>query len=176
MLCQECNKRPATLHFQKIVNGEKSEFHICESCAREKGELIPGAANSFSIHNLLSGLLDFEPGHSVGAKLQQLRCDHCGLTYSQFSKLGKFGCSSCYKHFAERLDPLLKRVHGNTHHVGKVPKRAGGMIHYKREIEALKRELEKRIANEEFERAAQLRDQIRELSAKLNMPNSDDRR
>lgn len=40
MLCQECNKRPATLHFTKIVNGEKTEFHICESCAREKGEMI----------------------------------------------------------------------------------------------------------------------------------------
>ena len=47
MLCQECNKRPATLHFTKIVNGEKTEFHICESCAREKGEMIPGTAGDF---------------------------------------------------------------------------------------------------------------------------------
>lgn len=42
MQCQECGKRPATLHFTKIVNGEKTEFRICESCAREKGEIIPG--------------------------------------------------------------------------------------------------------------------------------------
>ena len=61
MFCQECGKKPATLHFTKIVNGEKTEFHICESCAREKGEFIPGTPNSFSIHHLLSGLLDFEP-------------------------------------------------------------------------------------------------------------------
>lgn len=42
MVCQECGNRPATLHFTKIVNGEKTEFHICEHCAREKGDFLPG--------------------------------------------------------------------------------------------------------------------------------------
>lgn len=116
MLCQECGKRPATLHFTKIVNGEKTEFHFCETCAREKGELIPGTSNGFSIHSLLSGLLDLDPsgkGQTPGAKTAQtLQCEECGMTYSQFSKLGRFGCSSCYKYFSDRLDPLFKRVHG----------------------------------------------------------------
>ena len=167
MYCQECNKRPATLHFTKIVNGEKTEFHFCESCAREKGELIPGAPNGFSIHNLLSGLLDFEPS-GTSVKTQPLRCDQCGLTYNQFSKVGRFGCSACYKHFSHRLDPLFKRVHGNTTHVGKVPKRAGGMIQYKRKIDRLKHELQLHVAREEFEQAAKIRDQIRELENKMN--------
>lgn len=30
MMCQECGQRPATLHFTKIVNGDKTEFHLCE--------------------------------------------------------------------------------------------------------------------------------------------------
>lgn len=173
MLCQECNKRPATLHFTKIVNGEKTEFHICETCAREKGELIPGTPNGFSIHNLLSGLLDFDPtsGSAVGSKPQPLRCDQCGLTYSQFSKLGRFGCSSCYRHFSERLDPLFRRVHGNTTHAGKVPKRSGGILKQKREIERLKQELQLLIRREEFEQAAKIRDQIRDLEHKLNRTN-----
>src|SRR6185437_4330730 len=100
MICQECGKRPATLHFTKIVNGDKNEFHICEACAREKGEMIPGTSNGFSIHNLLSGLLDFEPSSqaALNTNKEALRCDHCGLTYTQFSKLGRFGCSSCYHH------------------------------------------------------------------------------
>jgi len=169
VLCQECEKRPSTLHFTKIVNGEKTEFHICETCAREKGEIIPGTPNGFSIHNLLSGLLAFDPSvaKGLGVKTVPLRCEQCGLTYTQFSKLGRFGCSSCYTHFSERLDPLIKRVHGNIGHVGKVPKRSGGLIKYKREIELLKKELLERIENEEFENAATVRDQIRELEKKL---------
>jgi protein arginine kinase activator len=169
MICQECGKKPASLHFTKIVNGEKNEFHICESCAREKGEMIPGTTGGFSIHNLLSGLLDFEPSStgSVKNNVQAIRCEDCGLTYSQFSKLGRFGCGSCYKSFTERLDPLFKRVHGNTVHVGKVPKRTGGLIQHKREIETLKKEMMTRIELEEFEQAAKIRDQIREIEKKI---------
>lgn len=172
MLCQQCGQKPATLHFTKIVNGQKTEFHICESCAREKGEMIPGAPNGFSIHNLLSGLLDFDLTggtsqlHTSGqqqVKPTSIRCDNCGLTYSQFSKLGRFGCDQCYKSFGERLDPLLKRVHGNTVHVGKIPKRSGGLMKRKRELEELRQQLQDSIRQEQFENAAKLRDRIREL-------------
>lgn len=170
MLCQECGKKPATLHFTKIVNGEKTEFHICESCAREKGELIPGTANGFSIHSLLSGLLDFDAATKAGLsqKAQVIRCEECGLTYSQFSKIGRFGCSSCYKHFEDRLDPLFRRVHGSTKHVGKIPKRRGGTIQSKRELEEMKKQLQYHIIHEEFEQAAQVRDQIRELEKRIS--------
>lgn len=170
MFCQECGKRPATLHFTKIVNGDKTEFHICETCAREKGEGIPGTPNSFSIHSLLSGLLDFNSsGTAAQSQIspQSVRCEECGLTYAQFSKIGRFGCSNCYNAFAERLDPLLKRVHSSTTHSGKIPKRSGGQIQCKREIERLRRELQTYIEQEEFESAATLRDRIRELERKL---------
>lgn len=90
------------------------------------------------------------------------------MTYSQFSKIGRFGCSSCYKYFGDRLDPLFKRVHGNTVHVGKVPKRSGGRIQLKRKIDDLKLELQQRIQQEEFEEAAQLRDQIRTLEKEIS--------
>lgn len=170
MICQECEAKPATLHFTKIINGEKTEFHICEVCARDKGELIPGTPNGFSIHNLLSGLLDFDPagtGNKKGIKSEQSRCENCGLTYSQFGKLGRFGCSSCHKHFSERLEPLLRRVHGSTVHVGKIPRRSGGMIKYKREIENLKQEMQVHIEQEEFEQAAEIRDEIRHIEKKM---------
>lgn len=163
MQCQECEERQATLHFTKIVNGEKTEYHICETCASEKGELIPGTANGFSIHNLISGLLDYDPMSQKGEKRAQLRCESCGLTYAQFGKLGRFGCSSCQKYFGSRLEPLLRRVHGNTEHVGKIPRRMGGNIKKKRELEELKRQLHIHIEREEFEEAAKVRDKIRSI-------------
>lgn len=173
MICQECQQRPATLHFTKIVNGEKTEFHICEHCAREKGELIPGTSGGFSIHNLLSGLMDFDSSNKMktqgtGAAPQQLQCPECGMTYGEFRKLGRFGCSSCYQTFDRHLDPLLKRVHGSTGHVGKLPERARVQIKVRREVNQLRHELQQRIAEEEFEQAAQLRDQIRELEKQIS--------
>lgn len=162
---------PATLHFTKIVNGEKTEFHFCEQCAREKGDAIPGANNGFSIHNLLSGLLDFDTntGPSVLGKkpVQAVQCEKCGMTYSQFRKIGRFGCEQCYDKFSDRLEPLFRRIHGTTVHVGKIPKRSGGRMHDKRELERMKKELKTLIEQEEFEQAAKLRDQIREMEKKV---------
>lgn len=169
MQCQECGKKAATLHFTKIINGEKSEVHFCDGCAREKGEFIPGTTNGFSIHNLISGLLDFDTQSQNTLNSESkpsLHCEECGLSYAQFSKIGRFGCSSCYQSFADRLDPLLRRVHGNTMHVGKVPRRSGSDIQAKREVDRLKKELKACIEQEEFETAASIRDQIRQLEKK----------
>ncbi|WP_202081209.1 UvrB/UvrC motif-containing protein [Caldalkalibacillus salinus] len=172
MICQECGERQATLHFTKIINGEKTEFHICEVCAKEKGEVLPGMDNSFSIHNLLSGLLNFDATNNstMNPNMQQSKqCPKCGLTYSQFSRSGRFGCSQCYKAFGERLEPLFRKVHsGNISHYGKIPRRSGSLIQMKREIQELKQQLQRAISNEEFEQAAQLRDNIRSLENKLN--------
>jgi protein arginine kinase activator len=167
-LCEDCGKRPSMVHMTKIINGEKTELRLCELCAKNIDEFIPVVTNSFSIHQLLSGLLDFEPASNM-KKLTNLsmRCDNCGLTYSQFSKLGRFGCSSCYKNFSDRLDPLFKRIHGSTIHVGKVPKRSGGVMKHKREVETLKKEMMYRIEHEDFEQAAHIRDKIREIERKI---------
>ncbi len=176
MNCEECGKRPATLHLTKIVNGEKTEYHICEHCAKEKGDVISDFSN-FSIHNLLSGLLDFDPMNKSSAGSSQathtppqakpLRCETCGLTYAQFSKSGRFGCSDCYQYFGARLDPLFRRIHGNTHHIGKVPERTGGQLKIRKELEQLKATLQQYIATEEFEKAAEIRDRIRALEQKI---------
>ena len=165
MECQECHIRPAALHFTKIVNGDKVEYHLCEQCAKEKGHVM-SASSSFTIHDLLSGLLNFDQplGGKQEKKVSVLECPKCGLTYSQFAKSGKFGCDECYYTFDEKLDPVFRRVHsGNTLHKGKVPKRAGKDLNQKKQISALKEEMKKHIENEEFEQAADVRDEIRAL-------------
>lgn len=171
MICQECGQRPATLHFTKILNGEKTEFHMCEVCAGEKGDMFSAASSNFSIHHLLSGLLNFEANtNSFGSITTEktLRCETCGLTFAQFSKSGRFGCVDCYAKFSSRLDPIFRRIHGSMEHSGKVPRRTGGVIKIKKEIQDLKHLLQQKIAAEEFEHAASIRDQIKNLEKQLS--------
>ncbi|EWH23344.1 UvrB/UvrC motif-containing protein [Bacillus haynesii] len=177
MICQECKERPATFHFTKVINGEKKEMHICEQCAKENSESYSmNESGGFSIHNLLSGLLNFDSSftNSSEAQLfqqpdQVLRCKKCNMTFPEFRKTGRFGCSECYKTFHSYITPVLRKVHsGNTVHAGKIPKRIGGNLHVRRQVEALKKELKELIQQEEFEKAANIRDQIRSLEQNLN--------
>ena len=170
MLCQRCQERPATVHVTKIVGGEKSGFHLCEQCAKENGEIMPQfTANAFDFNHLLSGLLNMEssPGFAV-APPSTLRCSTCGMTYNQFTQFGRFGCPDCYDNFAARLDPLLRRIQSNTSHTGKVPVRSGEKIKRRKTLDRLRKEMQQAIAQEQFERAAELRDQIRELEQEVD--------
>lgn len=171
MLCQECQKRPATVHVTKIMNNEKTERYLCQYCAQEQENIGVGFGMepNFSLPKLLSSLLNYEPANQTGLSMsepQTGKCENCGLTYSQFGQLGKVGCSECYQRFGEKLNPLLRRIHGSARHTGKVPKRTGGSIRLLKEIEQLKQKLQNAVQREEFEQAAQIRDQIRELEKK----------
>lgn len=172
MVCQECGNRPATLSFTKVVNGVETEFHICEHCAREKELTIPGTTNGVSNHALFSGVTDVESDNSLSVMnnepQQAPQCEKCGLTYEEFNKTGRVGCDECYKQFAERLESMLRRNHGTTVHTGKVPKRNADMIHDQHQLEMLKKHLQLLIEQEEYEQAAKIRDQIRELEEKIS--------
>jgi protein arginine kinase activator len=174
MICQECNQRPATLHFTKIINGEKTEVHLCEKCAQEKGEILMfNGGTSFTFNNLLAGLLNIDSSFQQQSQkaFQQeeiLQCENCSMTFPQFVKIGRFGCSHCYETFKDQLKPVLKRLHsGNWTHNGKIPKRIGGGIHLRKRIEELKDQLKDLISKEEFEKAAEIRDEIRSLEKDL---------
>ncbi len=167
MLCQECKKNPATVHMTKIVNGEKTELHLCSECAQDHQELAfsMNFEPDFSIHKYLAGLLGAAatPPETVVAP----ECPDCGFSFAQFGELGKFGCSSCYDTFDQELEPLIRRIQGATQHTGKIPKRAGGMLGVKREIEGLQAQLQQAVRDEAYEKAAELRDSIRDLETKL---------
>lgn len=170
MLCENCNKSTATVHVTKILNDKKTELHLCEQCAKQS-EGVP-FDTSFTINNFLTGLLDSIQDSPIKVDyIKTTKCDHCGMTYGKFKQLGRLGCAHCYNAFQEKLLPLVKRVQGGEIHTGKVPKRAGGSIRLKKEIKRLKGELEKAIRSEEFEKAAVLRDQIRETESQINQEN-----
>ncbi|MEH6942040.1 UvrB/UvrC motif-containing protein [Bacillus sp. JJ722] len=170
MICQECKQKPATLHFTKIINGEKTEVHLCEKCSQGNSEILMiDASSTFSISSILAGLLNIDqsitsPQQSPFINRNDIRCDNCHMSYAQFASAGKFGCSSCYQAFSKQLEPILKRLHsGNSTHIGKIPKRIGGSISLRKKIEDLKQALQLSILQEEFENAAEIRDEIRLL-------------
>jgi protein arginine kinase activator len=174
MVCQQCQKRPATVHITKIANGEKTQIHLCEECAKQKHISFSGLSPfgfdeepGFSIGKLLSSFFE-DPALDYGNRAQGMKCDRCGLTFPRFSQSGRFGCSECYSAFRGQLDPMLRKIHGKTYHVGKVPHRTGGEIRKKNEINRLKRELQEAINAEEYERAAVLRDRIKEMEQNKN--------
>jgi protein arginine kinase activator len=174
MNCQECNQRPAALHFTKIINGEKTEVNLCEKCAQEKGDMFMFAGGSgFTFNNLLAGLLNIDSNlqkttQNTFHQEEILHCERCSMTFPQFIKIGRFGCAHCYETFKDQLKPVLKRLHGgNWSHSGKIPKRIGGGINLRKQIENLKIELKELILHEEFEKAAGIRDEIRILEKKL---------
>lgn len=169
MLCTECQKRPATLHYTQIINGEKTEVHVCEVCAQKKGYSFPGD-EPYTLHDLLTGLFNVtSPGLDVKEdnffnQFNELTCDHCQLSFSEFQRIGKFGCANCYDTFKAKLPAIFRKVHsGNTKHDGKIPKRKGGNLHIKKEIERYREYLQQLIKEENFEEAAVIRDRIKDL-------------
>ncbi|AXI07569.1 hypothetical protein CUC15_00520 [Oceanobacillus zhaokaii] len=182
MECQECQERPATLHFTQVINGKKKEIHVCEVCAKEKGYLTY-PDETYSFHHLLTDLINFNASKidslenkTFKQQAQDLACAHCGMTFSQFKQIGKFGCASCYGTFSSRLDPIFRRAHaGNTKHNGKVPKRTGIDLQTRKQIESYKKELQHLIETEAFEDAAVIRDKIKGLESNSKKSEAGDK-
>ncbi len=170
MFCDECKKRPAAVHITKIINSDKSEVNLCEECAKKyQQELGFSLDSNFSIHKFLSGLLEIDGiDNSIGKELQEyVRCEKCGADYRQFQQSGRFGCAKCYDSFGNKLNVLLKRVHGSNIHAGKFPKRSGSDLRIKQEIKSLRSKLQNLVSEEEFEEAVVVRDRIRDLEKSI---------
>ncbi len=162
MKCQRCNENQANTHIQKIVNGKKTEYYLCSKCASEMG------LNEFSFS--FGGDFDDFFGGFFGNSAKHIApptdkaCENCHMTLSEFLKGGRLGCSKCYESFKEALRRPLKQIHGATEHTGKIPQRGGVKISKETKIRHLKAELDNAVLNQEFEKAAQLRDEIKALS------------
>ena len=117
MTCDICHKKGATVHLTEIINDKVTKLHLCEHCAREKGEEMEG---HFGLSDLLAGLTD------LGIKaepqiISKTKCPKCGFTLHDLRKIGRLGCSTCYDAFKDQLAPLLKQIHGSDRHIGKIP-------------------------------------------------------
>jgi protein arginine kinase activator len=162
-ICQSCKKAPATIHMTDIVKGKAMERHYCAACAQKEG--IDVSAHQ----TLLSGLAEAVKGS--GAEEQDFLCPRCGLKYSEFRRRGRLGCGDCYRTFRDGLIPLLERIHGNVQHLGRVPAQAGVRMEAQRELIELKRELTRAVQREEYEKAAEVRDRIRQVEERSGRGN-----
>lgn len=159
MQCDVCQQKEATVFLTQIVGGKMQKVNLCESCSKEKGVNDP---TGFALADLLLGMgaaqeIERAPGGTS--------CPVCGFTQADFKKTGRLGCSACYDVFAEGLESMLKNMHKGPHHVGKAP--ANFLKHQKFEekIKSLQTNLDKAVAEEEYEKAADLRDQIRKIES-----------
>jgi len=161
MVCDSCGSTDAVVHLTQIVNNEMSTFHLCERCAAEKGLETPPEPANFPLTDFLAQM-----GHEAldEEEARGGQCSFCGLTFQDFRETGRLGCPHCYETFATHLRRLLRRIHGATQHVGKVylPPDPSATEMQKR-LQGLRRRLHRAIESEDFERAAELRDQIRSL-------------
>jgi protein arginine kinase activator len=160
MLCDHCGENEAVIHLTQIVDNQMGTFHLCEACAADKGlEPEPGIG-TFPLTDFLAQMSQ----ETRPASTETGQCEYCGLTLTDFKKIGRLGCSHCYVTFDAHLRGLFRRLHGGTQHVGKVylppdPTEAERT----EQLMRLRRKLDRAVASEDFERAALLRDQIREL-------------
>ncbi|MFA6133236.1 MAG: UvrB/UvrC motif-containing protein [Phycisphaerae bacterium] len=157
--CDKCEK-PATVYLTEIHNGKKIEKHLCETCAATEGITIQP---NVSISQLLEEfVLHTGPEDELARK--DLTCDVCGLSFSEFRQQKLLGCPHDYDAFERLLLPLVERAQGGaSQHVGKVPHKAGNEQKKHNALLRLRGDLKGAITSEDYERAAMLRDQIKEL-------------
>lgn len=157
MLCQKCQKNNANVKIVKNYNGNVEEFYLCSACAAKEDLKFKENMYSSSLFDNLFNI--FTP---LGTN--ELMCTNCKTTYSEFKKKGKFGCTECFNAFENYLEPLFKNIHGSITHSGKLPKRSAEPIRMRRKADELKEKLNQAIKEENFEEAARIRDELREIN------------
>ncbi|MBQ7289268.1 MAG: UvrB/UvrC motif-containing protein [Clostridia bacterium] len=159
MLCEKCKKNQATTHISSTVNGLHIEKNLCAACAAQEGFTELGGG----LFSMLSSM--FGEGASAPGVGSGVRCSLCGKSFADIAETGRLGCAGCYKTFARQLSSSLQRIHGTVKHIGKRSKYKEPQETKAGKIEKLKAALQTAIAQQAFEQAAELRDEIKKLEA-----------
>lgn len=166
MKCQSCGKKEATVRYIENINGKKQEMHFCIDCAKKLGFV------NFS--SMFSPIFTNIPNF-FGELEEELKCPVCGYTFDDYTNTGMFGCSKCYDTFSNRLDEIFLKLHGKNRHVKLNEKSSPTKLKIKNvtnntkvlskedKILELKDELKELVENEEYEKAAIVRDKIKKL-------------
>lgn len=162
MLCQNCHKEEAVVKFTQVINNQKKEINLCKNCAELKGFHNPLVNISKVFEGLLLEIFGKALPEQTTTKDSSVKCPQCGMTMADFKKRRLLGCDRCYDTFHEELKVMLRRIHGSNVHIGKHPLQ----VRPRRRVcslAKLQRELSLAIQREEYEKAAELRDLIKEI-------------
>jgi protein arginine kinase activator len=159
MDCERCKSSKATVFFTQIVHGQMQKVDLCEACAKEVGAT---STNGFSLSEVMMAI-KAAPKVREPAESFAVICPNCGMSEADFKKSGRLGCGQCYTTFQTILHEALRDMHKAMTHHGKVPQRYAEALQQGNRLAALRTELERAVADEQFEQAASLRDQIRIL-------------
>ncbi|CAM3240886.1 UvrB/UvrC motif-containing protein [Filibacter tadaridae] len=175
MICENCKERPASVILTQESSGGLMERHLCEKCAFQSQTFqFDPNQEPLSIQQFLShwfgGADPFQaPQQNRGAANHGPECSSCGLTFSKFLDIGKFGCATCYETFKVQLPSVLGKLHnGHSVHVGKIPISFNEIYSVKKKIEELRVKMKDAVDSERFEEAAVLRDEANALKAGLD--------
>jgi protein arginine kinase activator len=162
MMCHSCGSEKAVVHLTQIVDNEMRTLHLCERCAAEKGLETTPVPENFPLSDLLAQLgRDERSKPDEGATSA---CSFCGLTLQQFRETGRLGCPHCWSTFEGHLRGLVRRIHGGSQHLGKVYLSPDPSVSEReKRVESLRRKLLRAVEVEDFERAAEIRDEIRDM-------------
>jgi len=159
MKCEICRNNDAVIHIQQIIGTERIDLHLCEACALERGIMTSSEHGELSLSSLLTGLIDIRD-----AKEQQKSiCPRCGTSRREIQERRQAGCAECYSCFSKEILALMQKSSGKNRHRGKYPHR---LLAYKKillDVMKLKEGLKEALGREDYEKAAVLRDRIKEL-------------
>lgn len=164
VVCDLCQQRPSSVHLTEARPGAAAEvLHICHHCLLEQHLDLDSSLPAISELQKTAGP-DADAVPDTPALLSTSSCRHCGMTPMEFNETQRFGCRHDVDHFGELVVPLLERLHNASHHVGRSPASSAGRseraIHRRVLYE---KQLAQAVAEEDYERAARLRDRLREF-------------
>lgn len=163
MKCEKCNAREATVLFKQTINGVTTTAHLCHECAAlQQGSSFSGAFPFGG--NLFEGLF----GIPSPDKVTQKTCPQCGASWTQIRRDGKPHCAGCYTAFSAELEPTVRSLYGSASHTGRSPSRCRVKREKESLVATLRSRLQEAIAAEQYEQAAQLRDEIKALEKEDN--------
>lgn len=177
MLCQKCHMKTATVFISSMINGQETKMYLCNDCANDYPLFNLNFQDPFSIKDIMdklnideNTLVNEEDNKllamddaSIYKDEEEIICPNCYSTYEEYQETGKFGCSKCYESFENKLSHIFKNRYGYEEYIGKIPKSANSEKYISNEIRILKEDLNRAVELEEYEKAADIRDKIKEL-------------